>query len=74
MIEKAKEIIASTSQKMARRRVSGRRSQTYREERQIRSVNAVMVNYYGSIDPRPSGGHINTRMQDYYYSALGEKR
>jgi ribosome recycling factor len=62
MIEKAKEIIASTSQKMAEAvEFLDEDLKTYRAGKANPAVfNAVMVNYYGSMTPVPQVASINT--------------
>jgi ribosome recycling factor len=62
MMEKAKEIIASTSQKMAEAvEFLDEDLKTYRAGKANPAVfNAVMVNYYGSMTPVPQVASINT--------------
>ncbi len=62
MIDKAKEIIAATSQKMADAvEFLDEDLKTYRAGKANPTVfNAVMVNYYGSMTPVPQVASINT--------------
>ena len=75
MIEKAKEIIASTSQKMAEAvEFLDEDLKTYRAGKANPAVfNAVMVNYYGSMTPVPQVASINTPDAKQLSSSPGQK-